>query len=1206
MPINNSPDKNTYMLPEVSLQDTFNAWRDISNLMSYKLNKLTVYSGVSSDNIDTSITEFGKLSYMLKPVIPTGHTFSGGIEGTTAQFTKLLTLGSGLSCGAGATFAQNIFIGGGTLSTNSTSVSLFNSATSMSIGMAASAITMGAANGNVTVQGSIYIGGAITIQGGSATFVSQNVTVNDPVLALGYTATAPTAPDGKARGIQFHHYPNGGGYTFGFFGFNPVTEHFVFYPRGKTTSPEVFAPNGATGTFSGHFLGGSASFDRLVVVGGASVGSGATFGAGVNIATGISVGAGATFGSIMRVVGGSTFESGLYVGGGVNLAAGISVAAGSTFGSTVAVLGGLSANTLSVVSGATFGAGVNIVRGISVGEGATFGYTIQVVEGSTFLSALYVGGGVNLASTLNVASGTTFGGGIRVATGSTFASTVAVLGGLTANTLSVGSGATFGAGVNIATGIIVGAGATFGSGIRVVGGSTFDSTLYVAAGSIFAQGITANSAIIQGALSASNLTISSGATFGQSVVVQSGISASRFYAGFGSTFASDLNIQGGLSLGKTLSAQSDLIVAGSIVVGSAGGITAPNIVNSINGVTGTMNFVSSGSITIIPNIAAKTITIGSPMDILGVTGAIAGAGISLSGVTGFVVFTNTGVTSFNGNTGAVVGASLGANTFTLLNTFNAGISASGATFIGNITATGATFGSLAVTGTSNFGGAVTINGNLLVAGSATQVNFATTTVFTKDTILALGATGGGAGITGDIVNDRGVAFFYNNTLDPAEGVSCGFFGMDINSKNFVYYQYGGTAGVGSTGGFTGTIEANFKGATATFDKLYGGTADFNKLFVTGRTAATSFPQMLTLASSRFTTNANGSALIIGGVSSGFTGPISSIQGINSVGQTLAPIVIQPFGGKFGIQTQNPQAEFDLKGNLGRTRKIFRTIPTKNNTSTGAPSSAFTQHYIKLFKLGITQTPQDYGWTYNAFDIDGTIRFSRTNNNALNTTSFNINISKSYINSVGAAQADIEAAVVYGYNMFSNIKSTIGYSEPRLVKQGEWVCLWIDNAAGAGIDDITFDVMVYDGTGFADSSTGKHFLDLSDAEIVGLSVVGSATAIPVANHATLGYTPLPFRTNEIYVGATATMQNVRLGNSTTFTPNINSANTAPKFEMGGGDLRMSGLGFLMMKNMTIATNQTVTIPAEENAITAGIFTVLGTLDASALRCSLVVL
>jgi hypothetical protein len=46
------------------------------------------------------------------------------------------------------------------------------------------------------------------------------------------------------------------------------------------------------------------------------------------------------------------------------------------------------------------------------------------------------------------------------------------------------------------------------------------------------------------------------------------------------------------------------------------------------------------------------------------------------------------VISFNGATGSVTGASLGSNTFTTLNTFNAGISASGATFNGNIYVTG--------------------------------------------------------------------------------------------------------------------------------------------------------------------------------------------------------------------------------------------------------------------------------------------------------------------------------------------------------------------------------------------------------------------------------------------------------------------------------------------------------------------------------------
>ena len=60
---------------------------------------------------------------------------------------------------------------------------------------------------------------------------------------------------------------------------------------------------------------------------------------------------------------------------------------------------------------------------------------------------------------------------------------------------------------------------------------------------------------------------------------------------------------------------------------------------------------------------------------------------SFNGVTGAV----TGVSSFNGATGAVTGASLGANTFTALQTFSAGISASGATFTGSISGATATF-----------------------------------------------------------------------------------------------------------------------------------------------------------------------------------------------------------------------------------------------------------------------------------------------------------------------------------------------------------------------------------------------------------------------------------------------------------------------------------------------------------------------------------
>jgi hypothetical protein len=57
----------------------------------------------------------------------------------------------------------------------------------------------------------------------------------------------------------------------------------------------------------------------------------------------------------------------------------------------------------------------------------------------------------------------------------------------------------------------------------------------------------------------------------------------------------------------------------------------------------------------------------------------------VSGATGSVTFTNTGVQSFNGLTGAVAGVTTStANIFTALNSFNAGISAAGATFSGNI------------------------------------------------------------------------------------------------------------------------------------------------------------------------------------------------------------------------------------------------------------------------------------------------------------------------------------------------------------------------------------------------------------------------------------------------------------------------------------------------------------------------------------------
>jgi len=108
------------------------------------------------------------------------------------------------------------------------------------------------------------------------------------------------------------------------------------------------------------------------------------------------------------------------------------------------------------------------------------------------------------------------------------------------------------------------------------------------------------------------------------------------------------------------------------------------------------------TLTVVDPTADRTITFpdasGTVALTSGLVSSLSGSTfISVSGSTGSVTITNTGVQTFNGLTGAVTGVTVGGtNVFTALNTFNAGISASGGTFgpnrlytSGNISADGA-------------------------------------------------------------------------------------------------------------------------------------------------------------------------------------------------------------------------------------------------------------------------------------------------------------------------------------------------------------------------------------------------------------------------------------------------------------------------------------------------------------------------------------
>ena len=263
MAVNTGPDINTYEIPEVLLSNTFNTWKDVTNLSTYKLNKLEIYSGLSSASIDTAVSSAGVLSAALAPTITSGHTFEGGIKGTTAEFNAFNGVGS------------NLIIG--------------NNVTGISIGHDGINSTTRILSPDVYINGNLYVGG-------TATYINTaNLSIADTVIVLGAcggVGVTGAAQLDKDRGIAFYYGENAGTVTatMGFFGFDRSSSNFVFYSGGGSTSAnEVYRGN--TGTFQGHFLGGGATFDTLTgttasFLGQVKFAGGATFSKGVTLEVG--------------------------------------------------------------------------------------------------------------------------------------------------------------------------------------------------------------------------------------------------------------------------------------------------------------------------------------------------------------------------------------------------------------------------------------------------------------------------------------------------------------------------------------------------------------------------------------------------------------------------------------------------------------------------------------------------------------------------------------------------------------------------------------------------------------------------------------------------------------------------------------------------------------------------------------------------------
>lgn len=162
-------------------------------------------------------------------------TVSGsGTEGVTLT----LSTPQDIHSGANPTFA------GATLDAVRVGITAANE-----IDTSAGNLIIDSAGGTVTVDDNLTVSGNLTVNGTTTTVNSTTLTVDDPIITLGGD-TAPSADDGKDRGIEFRYYDTQA--RLGFMGYNDSTGQFSFLTDATNTS-EVFS--GTKATINAHISG---------------------------------------------------------------------------------------------------------------------------------------------------------------------------------------------------------------------------------------------------------------------------------------------------------------------------------------------------------------------------------------------------------------------------------------------------------------------------------------------------------------------------------------------------------------------------------------------------------------------------------------------------------------------------------------------------------------------------------------------------------------------------------------------------------------------------------------------------------------------------------------------------------------------------------------------------------------------------------------
>ena len=291
-------------------------------------------------------------------------------------------------------------------------------------------------------------------------------------------------------------------------------------------------------------------------------------------------------------------------------------------------------------------------------------------------------------------------------------------------------------------------------------GTTAGTSLWIGAG-ITTGGIATNSATlvptqsavksyVDGVVGGGSVVNSFNGTGGAITLTGSG-AILYTQSGITNTISARLATTGVTGVASFNSASFD-VSAGADVTIKTGGVGNTQLANSSVTVTAGSGLAGGGAVSLGGSVTLSN---------AGVTGVVAGTGITVSGATGNVTITNTGVQSVNGITGAIVSVAVtGSNIFTGLQTMNAGITSNnlwvtnGVTFASGSYHTGlATFAG----GLSAAGGA-TFSGNISAPNIVNSFNGATSAItLTGNGAILYSQSGGtntisarlaGTGVTG--------------------------------------------------------------------------------------------------------------------------------------------------------------------------------------------------------------------------------------------------------------------------------------------------------------------------------------------------------------------------------------------------------------------------------------------------------------------------